>query len=230
MKRIILLAAAAFAFITPLFAAPEFEPRETWPYIYEEFLPGAVRTSDGKLIEEGIYNICLIDGALHYISDGKVMKADLNSVFTAKVGDDVYVKVWGKMYKVLAESEYGAVLSGMEIDMEALDKVDVGYGVSVSSASKHGLNVMALDSGGNINILNETIQNVEDNKNKGKVLPLVETTYLFFQNRLIKANRSEVLDIPGVDKKEAANFIKKEKIKWKKTDSLLKVLEFLDKK
>lgn len=229
MKRIILLATSILAFIAPLHAASDFEPRETWPYIYEEFSPGAVRTNGGQLIEDGKYNICLIDGSLHYISDGKVMQADMTSVFTAKIGDDVYVKVWGRMYKVLAESEHGAVLSGLEIDMEALDKVEVGYGVSVSSASKHGLNVMALDSGGNINILNESIKNVEENKAKGKVLPLAETTYLYYHNQLIKANRSEVLGLPGVDKKQAADFIKKEKIKWKKTDSLLKVLEFLDK-
>lgn len=226
MKKILLLF-AGICILTPLFAITPFEPRETWPYLYENFETGAVRTSSGALIAEGSYNVCIADGSLHYISEGKVMKADMASIFTARVGEDVYVKVRGAMYKVLAENDYGSILEGVEVDMEELGKVDVGYGVSVSSSSRHGLNVMALDSGGNVNILNENLQVVADNKMRGKVLPLKVTTYIYCHNRLTRAGKSDILDLPGIDKKDANNFIKQEKIKWRKTDSLLKVLEYI---
>ncbi|MBO4671159.1 MAG: hypothetical protein J5640_04885 [Bacteroidales bacterium] len=226
MKRILLLI-AAICFITPLFAATPFEPRETWPYLYENFMPGAVRTSSGALIAEGKYNVCIADGSLHYIAEDKVMKADMASIFTAMVGEDVYVKVRGAMYKVLAENDYGSIIEGVEVDWDEMNKVEVGYGVSVSSSSKHGLNVFALESGGNVNILNERIQVVQDNKMRGKVVPLKVTTYIYCHNRLTRASKSDVLDLPGIDKKDAGDFIKKEKIKWRKTDSLLKVLEYI---
>lgn len=226
MKKVLLLI-AGISLITPLFAGIPFEPRETWPYIYESFEPGAVRTSSGALIAEGQYNVCVADGSLHYISDGTVMKADMASIYTAKVGEDVYVKVRGAMYKVLAENDYGSILEGVEVDWDEYNKVEVGYGVSVSTSSRHGLNVMALDTGGNINILNERLQVVSDNKMRGKVVPLKVTTYIYCHNRLTRAGKADILDLPGIDKKDANSFIKQEKIKWRKTDSLLKVLEYI---
>lgn len=228
MKRIVLLAFALCS-LCPVIGAASFEPKDTWPYVYEDFVPGSVLTSEGKLIEDGKYNICLLDGSLHYISeDDRVMKADLKTVHTARLGDDVYRKVWGKMYRLLGENGHGEVLCDTEIDREALDKVNVGYGVSVSSASRHGLSVTALDAGGNVDILNERLKTAEDNKNKGRVLPLIKTTYLYFRNNLVKAGRSDVLDLPGIDKKAAADFIKREKIRWSKTESLLRLMEFID--
>ena len=200
-------------------------PRETWPFLYEEFMSGATRTKDGALVTESRFNITAHDGSLLYIGkDEKIMKADMSRVYTAKLGDDVFLNVSGKMYKLLSETEYGAVLKGVEIDFEEQSKVSIGYGINSSTASAQGLAIL-MD--GRFDTLGKNLQQTENEKNTGDILPLRENYFLFFEGRLIPAKKQEILDMPGIDKKATKAFFKQEKIRWKDTASLEKVLVFL---
>lgn len=202
-----------------------FSPRETWPFLYEEFMSGATRTKDGVLVIESRFNITAHDGALLYIGkDEKIMKADMSRVYTAKLGDDVFLNVSGKMYKLLSETEYGAVLKGVEIDFEEQSKVSIGYGINSSTASAQGLAILMY---GRFDTLGKNLQQTENEKNTGDILPLRENYFLFFEGRLIPAKKQEILDMPGIDKKATKAFFKQEKIRWKDTASLEKVLVFL---
>jgi len=202
-----------------------FSPRETWPFLYEEFMSGATRTKDGALVTESRFNITAHDGSLLYIGkDEKIMKADMSRVYTAKLGDDVFLNVSGKMYKLLSETEYGAVLKGVEIDFEEQSKVSIGYGINSSTASAQGLAIL-MD--GRFDALGKNLQQTENEKNTGEILPLRENYFLFFEGRLIPAKKQEILDMPGIDKKATKAFFKQEKIRWKDTASLEKVLVFL---
>lgn len=202
-----------------------FSPRETWPFLYEEFMSGATRTKDGALVTESRFNITAHDGSLLYIGkDEKIMKADMSRVYTAKLGDDVFLNVSGKMYKLLSETEYGAVLKGVEIDFEEQSKVSIGYGINSSTASAQGLAIL-MD--GRFDTLGKNLQQTENEKNTGEILPLRENYFLFFEGRLIPAKKQEILDMPGIDKKATKAFFKQEKIRWKDTASLEKVLVFL---
>ena len=202
-----------------------FSPRETWPFLYEEFMSGATRTKDGALVTESRFNITAHDGSLLYIGkDEKIMKADMSRVYTAKLGDDVFLNVSGKMYKLLSETEYGAVLKGVEIDFEEQSKVSIGYGINSSTASAQGLAIL-MD--GRFDTLGKNLQQTENEKNTGENLPLRENYFLFFEGRLIPAKKQEILDMPGIDKKATKAFFKQEKIRWKDTASLEKVLVFL---
>ena len=202
-----------------------FSPRETWPFLYEEFMSGATRTKDGALVTESRFNITAHDGSLLYIGkDEKIMKADMSRVYTAKLGDDVFLNVSGKMYKLLSETEYGAVLKGVEIDFEEQSKVSIGYGINSSTASAQGLAIL-MD--GRFDTLGKNLQQTENEKNTGEILPLRENYFLFFEGRLITAKKQEILDMPGIDKKATKAFFKQEKIRWKDTASLEKVLVFL---
>ena len=202
-----------------------FSPRETWPFLYEEFMSGATRTKDGALVTESRFNITAHDGSLLYIGkDEKIMKADMSRVYTAKLGDDVFLNVSGKMYKLLSETEYGAVLKGVEIDFEEQSKVSIGYGINSSTASAQGLAIL-MD--GRFDTLGKNLQQTENEKNTGEILPLRENYFFFFEGRLIPAKKQEILDMPGIDKKATKAFFKQEKIRWKDTASLEKVLVFL---
>lgn len=221
MKRILVILAGLLA-AAPLFSQ-EFSPRETWPFVYEEFLPGAVRMPDGSFVQEGRYNIAVTDGSLLYVDDGGViMRPDMTRVYTAKVGEDVYVNVLGKMYKVLSESDGGAVLLGVEIDVEKRNSVSIGYGISSSTASSQGLlNVRSFDPKG------KKLEQTALDKYQGEVLPVKNIMYFRIGSSLIPANRQDVLNFPGVDRKQASAFFKQEKIKWKDLASLEKVLLFI---
>lgn len=202
----------------------EFRPLETWPFVYEEFQPGATRTRDGTLTEAR-FNVSVSDGSLVYIDEnGVIMKPDMTRVYSARVGEDVYVNIMGRMYRLLSELDCGNVVMESSVDMAQLGKVNIGYGKS-SVASTQNISLIAIDGG---NGANRSLESFSATKYDGKELPLKQTWYLHRGLDLIPATRQSVLDIPGVDKKAATTFFKQEKIKWKDTASLEKVLSFIN--
>lgn len=203
-----------------------YEPRETWPFLYETFQPGAARTRDGSLSTEARFNVALHDGSLMYVSeDGIIMRADMNKIYTAKVGDDVYLNAGGRMYKVLSELDCGVVLQGAEIDVDKQNTVKIGYGISSSTASAQGVSLL-MD--GRFDTVNKSLQQTELDKFRGEVLPVKETLWLRIGIQMIAASRQEILNLPGIDKKAANAFFKQEKIKWRETASLEKLLVFVN--
>ena len=156
------------------------------------------------------------------------MQANMTQVFTALVKEsDVYVNIGGKMYLVVVETDDGSILKRTTVDVDELSKVDIGYGVSSSTASRTntslaGLGMETLDG---VNMVNMTITSAEQQKNSGKILPLKETLYLFVSGKLIPANKREIQQL--VDKDSAKAFFKANKIKWNKAESLLPLLPFL---
>lgn len=223
MKRLSLLLLAALVSIPAW--TQNYKPRETWPFLYEEFQEGTTRTRTGELVSGAMFNITVKDNKLLYLKDGTTMLADMGAIYTVGIGDDVYVNVLGQLYKVLSELDKGLVLSQNSLDIDEFNKVQIGYGVSSSTASADGLQV-SLD--GRFNFVNMSVEQSRHDKDSGPVLPMRETLYLYVNNSLIPASQNNVTTWPGVDRNEARDFIKKEKIKWKQTESLEKLVIFLD--
>lgn len=204
----------------------DYSPRETWPFLYESFQPGAARTLDGALVTESRFNVAVHDGTLMYIDESDIiMRADMGRIYTAKVGDDVFLNVGGRMYKVLSELDCGAIVLGSEIDVDKQKTVKIGYGISSSTASAQGVSLL-MD--GRFDAINKSLQQTELDKFRGEVLPVKETVYLRIGLDLIPATRQEILNLPGIDKKAATAFFKQEKIKWRETASLEKLLVFVN--
>lgn len=229
MKRLVSILLGALLAI-PAFSQPgdreSFKPRESWPFLYEEFMDGAARTRSGALVTEARFNIALQNSALLYIGkDGIIMKADMGSIHTARLGEDVFLNVAGHMYKLLSELDCGAVLMGTEIDVAEQSKVSIGYGISSSTASVQN---MAILEDGRFDTTGKNYLQAERDKNSGEILPIKQTYYLYHQGLLTPATKDGVLDLPGVDKKEAKAFFKQEKIKWKDVSSLEKVLVYIN--
>lgn len=212
-------------FVLPAFSQ-EYQPRETWPFLYETFQAGATRTLDGTLTTEANFNVAVHDGSLMFIGgDDIIMKADMARVYTARVGEDVFLNVGGKMYKLLSELDCGQVLLGTEIDVDKQNQVKIGYGISSSTASAQNVSIL-MD--GRFDTTNKNLQQTELDKYRGEPLPVKETFYLRLGIQLIPASRQEILNLPGMDKKAANAFFKVEKIKWRETASLEKVLAFVN--
>ena len=204
----------------------DYEPRETWPFIYQDFQPGAARTRDGSLITEARFNVAVHDGSLMFVgSDDVIMRADMARVYTARVGEDVFVNVGGRMYRLLSELDCGAVVLGTEIDVDKQNTVKIGYGISSSTGSAQNISLL-MD--GRFDLVNKKLQQTELDKFRGEVLPLKETFYLRIGLTLIPASRQEILNLPGMDKKAANAFFKDQKIKWRETASLEKLLVFVN--
>ena len=201
------------------------EPRDTWPFLYGDFTEGTTRTRTGELLSGASFNITASDSKLLYIKDDKIMLADMNSIYTVKIDEDVYINILGQLYKVMSELDKGVVLMQYSLDVDKLNKAEIGYGVSSSAGTARNVQV-SLD--GRFDFVNMSVQQSWHDKDSGTILPMKETLYIYVNNTLIPATQHTVTTWPGVDKKAANAFIKQEKIKWKQIASLEKVVIFLD--
>ena len=226
MKRIVLSLLAVLAFALATRAQNyNYVPRETWPYLLEDFTPGVVRTPAGGELAQGLYNICVTDGKLHYVGEGKkIMEADMRQVQLARIGAFVFVNRMGRMLKVVAEESPTQYLAlSTAVDLDQLAKTDIGYGVTSATASSQRMNNLGL-SGGTVSMeLEAAIAESKD----GAVLPLQEKYVFVLGPREVEARKSAVMDIPGLDKAGFKAFLKQGKIKWKDPESLTKVLHYL---
>jgi len=227
MKRIVFLLLGMMA-VLPAFAQPNrdkwaFKPKDTWPFLYEDFTEGVVCSDSGDDILTGKINVSVLNQKLYYIKGENIMEADMVKVFSVKAGEDIFVNVAGKLYKVLAESKGGAAVQARYLDVEQMNKANIGYGVSSSVASTQNVAGLALDSNAGTNI-NKALESKEG----GAEIPLAEKTYILFcRNRIVPALKREVMDVPGLDKNQAKAFFKEHKIKWSQPESLTEVADFL---
>lgn len=223
MKRSSLL---LFALAVSILAAAQnsnYKPRETWPYLLEEFTSGGVHTSGGSNLNDGWYNISVVDGKLHYIQDGKIMAADMRQVQYARIGEEMYVNRLGRMAKVLAQEGNCALLRSALVDMDRLNKSDIGYGVSSATASTQNVNNLGV-SGATVSM---ELEAAIAGSKTGNVLPLRVRYEFLLGTRQIEATKAAVFALPGIDKEAAKNYFKQEKINWNKPESLAKVLKYL---
>ena len=212
------------ALLSPAAAQERIRPRETWPYLYEDFLPGAVYTSKESTFHYDQLNVNILNGRLHYIQGGVIMETDMRNVHVAKVGEDTYINAKGRLMRVLAESEHGAVLRHEEVDFDEFGKASIGYGKS-AVASTQNVALYALDNGDGM--AKKSLEHVLKDKHSGREFPLQGKTWLIVDGFLIRAAKAEVSAWPGVDKQAAKAFFKQEKIKWSRTEDLLKVIGFV---
>lgn len=125
--------------------------------------------------------------------------------------------------RVLRESEHTAVVLETEVDYDEMSKVNIGYGRS-AVASAQDISLMSLSGSDN---LNKSLLDVQKDKYNGKVLPLDERTYLVVDGLLFKTDRSDILNHPRVNRKATSDFIKQNKIKFKRPEDLEKLGEYL---
>jgi hypothetical protein len=205
--------------------AQKFEPTETCPFLYADFTPGVVRNSNGNLINysEGL-NVSVSDGNLYFLKNKVIMICDMATIVTAKIGEDIYLNAGGKMMRLLAENENGAVVLDTSIDEEKMSRSDIGYGISSATASTQNVNTLSSLSSVLVNV---NIQDILDRRASGAVLPLAEKRYLRVGLIVVPASKKSVMELPFVDKDEAKAFFKSAKIKWSDVDSLLKVVDFI---
>lgn len=206
-----------------------YEPLDSWPYAYEDFISGVVRTRKGGTLEYDQLNVNIANGKLHYVEKGTIMQADMNNVYTVLVGAEVYINYMGTLYKVLDELEKGAYLSRVSVDVDRLNSTDIGYGVSSSTATSRRttLTGLGIDSAGGNNMTDMSMSRAIEQKGSGSVLPLKTETYFYVYNILIPATRRDVLATPGVDPKAAKEFMKKNKVNWNKPLTQYPLIDFL---
>ena len=223
-KKLILLVATAFLTGTTMLQAQEqFEPTVSWPYELPEFTFGEIRTFQGATIKSADLNVCINDGKLHFINEGIIQAAEMTQVGSAKIGDKIFLNKGGRLYQVLSRDEKSMVVQGIFPDVDAAEKVNIGYGIASSTASHD--NISTLSSGSNM--INMNLMSARERRGEGVVIPIKTKLFIVVNGLLIEAGKRQVLEAAGPDKEQISAFIKTNKTKWKKVESLAQLATFM---
>lgn len=224
MRYRMVLAVSLF-FLALSLGAQEYHPREGWPYIMEEFTGGVVTNYGGEASADGFFNVSVVDGKLHYVSDGTIMVANMNKLQAVRIGESVFINRMGWLKEVVSEELGGFfLLKEVSVDMEELAKTDIGFGARSAVASTQKLSGLGVGGGTTVNLALETaIAAAKD----GVELPVREKYIFLIGSREYPADKASFLSMEGIDKASAKAFLKAEKIKWHKAESLGKVLKYI---
>lgn len=203
--------------------AQDHTPTTTWPYLYSDFQQGELKKHAGAPFD-GLYNIHIYKGTLHFVEDGMIKEALVTEVFSVKIGMDYYANVGGTMMKVLAQSDNGFVAQETLVDMAALNSTGGAYGSSSNSISTQAFSSFEGIGGSRTNMNHMELKNSKD---EGQILPVINKTYLVFPDRVVFATKKDISAIDGVDKKALNAFIKENSIKWKNPQSLIILLDYV---
>lgn len=224
MKPNLLIALALVLSICRV-SAQSYQPTTTWPYIYPEFTEGELKKYAGVNVE-GMFNVHLAKGVLHFIEKDIIREALPTEVFSVRIGKDYYANVGGTIMKVMAESENGFVAQEVLADFAALNNTGGAYGSSSNSISTQALSSLEGIGGTRSNMNHMELKNSKDD---GETLPVTVKLYLVMPGKVVYAAKKDVLDIDGVDKKAVSAFIKENKIKWNNPQALIKLVDYLSK-
>lgn len=219
MKKLILTLSCLLWVVAALSAQ---EPTTTYPYLYPQFTDGTVVLDGGKE-EARKLNIHLRADKLHYVDGGIIKEAFLKDVNAVKIGNDVFVPVYGSMMKVVAKNDNGMVVVEILGDFEASREATGAYGTSSTSSATMKLTSVQTDAQ-----VNQNYMNILNEKDHGVPLRTVSTYYIFTQKLKVKAVEKDVMEALPADKADGwKTFLKTHKIKWKNPQSVLSVVDYL---
>jgi|GEM_PF-838726 len=181
MKKLILTLSCLLWVVAALYAQ---EPTTTYPYLYPQFTDGTVVLDGGKE-EARKLNIHLRADKLHYIDGGIIKEVFLKDVNAVKIGNDVFVPVYGSMMKVVAKNDNGMVVVEILGDFEASREATGAYGTSSTSSATMKLTSVQTDAQ-----VNQNYMNILNEKDHGVPLRTVSTYYIFTQKLKVKAART----------------------------------------
>lgn len=229
MKKAFFLTVALLLLAASVLAAQE--PTTSWPFKFNDFQSGAVMTRGQQVISsyENLFNINLATGGVNYVDGGTIMEADMRQVSMAQIADLVYVNIGGKMHELLFEGEKGLVVRLESVDVEKMNKTDIGYGVSSSTASsrKTSLDLLGFGNWEGIHLTGQTYTQARMKQGNGDPIPLRSDLYLVVDGVRIEARKAAVMNLPYIDKQAAKSFFKAHKVKWNNAETLQPLVEFI---
>lgn len=220
MKKSIIIIALCFFYI----ASNAYTPNTQWPYLNENFEEGTVYR--GKDFSSAKFNIHLVDNILHYINpdDDKIYAAKNSEIDSVVIAGVPYTHCQGKMMAIVAKNTRGMVLRYDYADFDALFTQTGAYGTSLNTGS--GRNLSSLELAG---MSNQRHGLMLQEKHNGKEIGMRKKYYLRIGRIEVYANKKAIEEILPTDRKdEWKQFLKKNKIKWSKPESLSLVLNFFE--
>lgn len=222
MKRIIAIGLLVISCVS--MSAQKYMPTVNWPYLYPDFHQGEVVMVGGST-SKARFNIHLGQGKLHFVNDdGIIGETSVVSAVFLRIGEDEFINLGGKLMKVLARSEKGSVVEETLADYSAVVRQDGAYGApNANAAQGHSYDE---NYGNYAYLITNVYVDLLSQKEYGDPLPVTVNRFFVINGVSMPAAKKSITSMPGVDKKEFAEFLKVEKIDWKDPQDMLKVIDY----
>lgn len=222
MRRLLLI--LSFLPLITVSTAQKYEPNTRWPYLYQDFTAGTIYF-DNNTKSASSLNIHLLGNVLHYVApDGRIFESTDKDIIRVEIGKDAYIYSDHKLVKIISSKGNNLLVLLTKADFDALRSGGSGaYGSSLQSSAAKDLS--SLDLGG----LNQPeLGKLLQEKGDGRELSTANIYYFIIDGKQIDATRKGVDSFLPADKADSFNkFLKEKKVKWKKEEGLVQVLEFI---
>ena len=195
----------------------------TWPYYYPDFQQGTMILSNGQQKVMPI-NIHLLKGDLHFIDgNGIIQSAPAGQFAAIQIGSDVFRRVDGLLMKVTPGPDAKNFVAVRHMaDLQSLNETGGAYGTSATTASTQRITSVDLPG-----FVNTSHMEIMQNRENGKKLNIKSEYFVVIGGNAVKASKRAVTEAAGPERAAAFKaFLKKNKINWKKEESLLKLFDF----
>jgi hypothetical protein len=196
----------------------DYEPTTKWPYLNKNFQKGTFYLNNGHTTEKEA-NIHLFKSALHYVENDVIQElSNTRDVDSIRIAAKTYVYIGNEIYQVLKQidSNNGLYLLALG-NFDNLAATTGAYGVKSHTSAVTKYN--SLDLGG---LTERNFIKLTAEKDDGKFFPIHKTYYFKINGKLIKANKKDLekeIESPQI-KERLRQYLKKNKVKWNKADSL----------
>lgn len=196
-----------------------------WPYIYPDFQTGTIYFQNKKTLTAPV-NIHLLKSSLHYVDKEIIKEVQSSDVILVQINQDKYYMRDNQMMRVVVGDSLGFVAELVVADFNAVSESGGAYGSSSNVQATRKLS--SLEVGG-ISITNH--MELKGRKDAGSLLPVVKKYFIVTVDKVLPANRKSIENELSESKRsEFKKFIKMNKVNWKRPESLMAVLKFLNEK
>lgn len=194
-----------------------------WPYIYKEFQDGTVYMKGGQKINCKV-NIHVRNSTLQYLDGEKIRETKSDDVILVEVNNDKFMSVDGKIMKVLSSNEKGFIAVLTLGDFESIYNTGGAYGSSSNSSAT--MKLSSIEIGGETNTNHMELRN---NLESGVTIPIEYEYFIVTGGEIYEASRKGIESKLSKERKaQLKTFLKNNKIKWKDSNSLLTLIDFLN--
>lgn len=212
----------------------QYEPTTNWPYLLDDFQKGVV-VYDNDTVSMAKLNFHLRAQSLDCIDyNGKIARVSLSKFQCAIIDREVYRFVDGKPMRQIYEEEDAMLMNHSYINYDVMDS-QYNQGLALYARENLETNIRANWNGhlnyANIHMpgeFNESYKELVQKKSDGQKLHINNVNYFVVKGKAFRAIPKDCYEqLSKSSQKELRSQMKAKKLKWKKTEDLIAILQLL---
>lgn len=234
--QLTLLLILAFSLVVnaQTYGRKRYEPTTYWPYLFEDFQKGVV-VYNNDTVSMAKLNFHLRAQSLDCIDyNGKIARVVLTKFQCAIIDKEVYRIIDGKPMRQIHEEEDAMLMNHTYINYDAMDNT-YKQGLALYAREKMDVTIRA-NWNGHLNYanipmpgeFNESYKDMLEKKTDGNPLLTNSVNYFVVKGKAFRAIPKDCYEqLDKTAQKQLKNFVKVKKLKWKTTEDLIVILQYL---